>query len=97
MNSTNKALIAAAIAVVFAAGLIYWQFKARGHQPANLTAEDMALIVEDQPPQLKMRLAQNETARKEFAKQIRELLAVAEEARAKGVANNPEMAVNLHR
>ena len=91
MTSTNKALIAAAIAFVFAIGLIYWQFKARGHQPANLSAEDMALIAEDQPAQVKMRLANDEPSRKELAKQVRQLLAVAEEARAKGVANNPEI------
>lgn len=91
MTSTNKALIAAAIAFVFAIGLIYWQFKARGHQPANLSAEDMALIAEDQPAQVKMRLAQDEASRKELAKQVRQLLAVAEEARAKGVANDPEI------
>ena len=91
MSSTNKALIAGAIAVVFAVGLIFWQFGSRRHQPANLSAEDMALIAEDQQPQFKARLSSSEAARKEFAKQVRELLAVAEEARVKGVGNSPEM------
>ena len=67
MTSTNKALIAAAIAVVFAVGLIYWQFMPRRHQPANLSAEDMTLIAEDQSPQIKARLASDEAERKEFA------------------------------
>src|ERR1044072_9284676 len=37
------------------------------------------------------RLATDETARKEFALQVRQLLAVAEEAEAQGVGNAPEM------
>ncbi|MCU1266641.1 MAG: Peptidylprolyl isomerase [Acidobacteria bacterium] len=81
MTSTTKALIAAAIAVAFAIGLIGWQIKSRRAQAVNLSADDMKIIAEDQSPQIKARLAADETARKDFAKNIRELLAVAEEAR----------------
>lgn len=91
MTSTRKALIAAAVAVVFAMGLIYWQVKARKAGPVELTPEDMALIAEDQPPQMRARLAADETARKDFAQDVRRLLAVAEEAQAHGVGNAPEM------
>ena len=85
MNSTRKALIAAAVAVIFAGGLIFWQVKARKGGPVELTAEDMQMIAEDQPPQMRARLAVDETARKEFALDVRRLLAVAEEATAHGV------------
>jgi len=44
-----------------------------------LTAEDMALIAEDQSPQFRTKLAQDEKARKEFAEDLKKLLAVAEE------------------
>ena len=91
MNSTRKALIAAAVAVIFALGLIYWQVKARKAGPVELTPEDMALIAEDQPPQFRARLSTDETARKDFALDIRRLLAVAEEAQAHGVDATPEM------
>lgn len=91
MNSTKKALIAAAVAILFSAGLIFWQVKARRVGPVELTAEDMALIAEDQPPQLRMRLAADENARKDFAQELRTLLAVAEEAQAHGVDKKPEM------
>jgi foldase protein PrsA len=91
LNSTKKALIAAAVAVIFAMGLIFWQVKARKSGPVELTPEDMALIAEDQPPQMRARLATDETARKDFALQVRQLLAVAEEAEANGVGNAPEM------
>ena len=91
MTSTKKALIAAAVAVVFAMGLIYWQVKARKTGPVELTPEDMALIAEDQPPQMRARLAVDEAARKDFAQDVRRLLAVAEEAQTHGVGNAPDM------
>lgn len=91
MTSITKALIAAGVAIVFALGLIVWQVKARRSEAVNLTAEDMALIAEDQSPQFRSRLATDETARKEFADDLKKLLAVAQEARAKGIANKPEV------
>ena len=91
MKSTTKALIAAGVAVVFALGLIVWQVKGRRSETLNLSAEDVALIAEDQSPQFRTRLASDEAARKEFAKDLKQLLAVAEEARAKGFANKPEL------
>ena len=91
MTSTRKALIAAAIAILFSAGLIFWQVKARRTGPVELTAEDMTLIAEDQPPQMRARLAADEAARKDFAQDVRRLLAVAEEAQAHGVDKDPEM------
>jgi len=91
LNSTKKALIAAAVALVLSAGLIFWQVKARKLGPVELTPEEMTLIAEDQSPQLRMQLASDEAARKDFAKDVRRLLAVAEEARANGVDKSPEM------
>ena len=91
MTSTTKAWIAAAVAVVFSIGLIAWQVKARRAETLNLSAEDMALIAEDQSPQFRTRLASDAEARKSFADDLRKLLAVAEEARAKGIGNKPEV------
>ncbi len=91
MSSTTKAWIAAAVAVVFAAALIVWQVKARRAESLNLSAEDMALIAEDQAPQFRARLATDEATRKSFAEDLHKLLAVAEEARAKGIGAKPEV------
>jgi len=91
LKSTTKAWIAAAVAVVFSAGLIAWQVKARRTDAVNLNSEDMALIAEDQPPQFRSRLASDEAARKDFAENLRSLLAVAEEAQTKGVGRRPDM------
>jgi parvulin-like peptidyl-prolyl isomerase len=84
-------MVAAAVAILFSAGLIYWQVKARKAEAVHLSAEDMALIAEDQSPQMQARLATDETARKEFAKDVQRLLAVAEEAHNSGIAASPEM------
>jgi len=51
----------------------------------------MAMIAEDQPAQMRARLAVDETARKDFAQDVRRLLAVAEEAKEHGVANAPDI------
>jgi peptidyl-prolyl cis-trans isomerase C len=51
----------------------------------------MAVIAETQPAQLRARLATDETARKDFAKDLLQLLAVAEEAQAHGIDKTPEM------
>lgn len=79
------------MAIIFAGGLIFWQVKARKGGPVELTAEDMALIAEDQSPQMRQRLATDETARKDFAQDVRRLLAVAEEAQAHGVDKADDM------
>lgn len=82
MSSTSKAWIAAAVAVLFAGGLIFWQVKARRSEfLTNLSAEDMTLIAEDQSPQFRVRLAQDAETRKSFADDLQKLLAVADEAR----------------
>jgi len=91
LTSTKKALFAAGLAVVACLLLIFWQVKARRSGPVELTPEEMALIAEDQPPQMRARLAADETARKDFAQQVRQLLAVAEEAEKNGVGNAPDM------
>jgi parvulin-like peptidyl-prolyl isomerase len=90
LKSTTKALIAASVAVLFSLGVIVWQAKANRARAIALTAEDMTLIAGEQPAQLRARLSSDEKARKDFAKNIRQLLALAEEARAAGVADKPD-------
>ena len=91
MNSTTKAWIVAAIGVAFSLGLIVWQVKASHQAAINLTADDMTQIASDQSAQSRARLATDDAARRDFAKNVRELLSVAEEARAKGLAYKPEV------
>jgi parvulin-like peptidyl-prolyl isomerase len=91
LNSTTKAWIAAGVGILFSVGIIVWQVRASHAAPINLSADDMSLIVADQAPQMRMRLSSDDNARREFAKNLRDLFAVADEARAKGFANRPEV------
>lgn len=91
MTSTLKAWIAAGVAILFAAALIVWQVQARRAGAVNLTSDDMSLIVKGLPPQAQMQFASSEEARKDLAKQIRQMLALAEEARAAGIADRPDI------
>src|SRR5215210_5113648 len=91
LNSTAKAIIAAAVAILFAVGLVVWQVKAGRAGAVNLSAEDMKTIVESFPPQAQAQLAADKETRKAFAKDLREMLALAEEAKAAGYAERPEM------
>ncbi len=91
MNSKTKAWIAAGIGILFSIVLIVWQVKASHGSAVSLNADDMTQIAQDQAPQARQRLATDDAARKDFAKNVRELLAVAEEARSKGIAYRPEI------
>ncbi|HEY9405160.1 MAG TPA: peptidylprolyl isomerase [Pyrinomonadaceae bacterium] len=92
LSSLTKALIVAGIAILAAGGLLFWQLKARKQQVAHLSAEDMTEIVKTMmPPQQLAALANNEEERKNIAKQFRQLLAIAQDARAAGIADTPEM------
>jgi parvulin-like peptidyl-prolyl isomerase len=95
MSAMTKAGIAVAIALLAASGLIFWQLTTGHAQRLNLTPEDMVMIAESAPPQQRMALASDPEARKDMAKNLRELLAVAEEARAKGYADRPEVKNSL--
>lgn len=95
MNSITKAWIAAAIGIVFSLSIIVWQVQAGRTAPVNLSAEDMTLIASDQGAQGRTHLSASEAARKDFAKNLREFLAVAEEARLKGFAYKPEIRKQL--
>jgi parvulin-like peptidyl-prolyl isomerase len=91
LNSTTKAWIAAGVGVVFSIGLIVWQVRASHAAAINLSPDDMTQIASDQAPQARARLATDDAARKDFAKNVRELLSVAEEAKSKGIAYRPEI------
>jgi parvulin-like peptidyl-prolyl isomerase len=95
LSSTAKALIVALIAIAAAGGLLFWQLKGgtgRGGGMTNVSADDMTQIVKTMmPPQQLAALAGNEEERKDIAKQFRQLLAIAADARAAGIADTPEM------
>jgi parvulin-like peptidyl-prolyl isomerase len=93
LKATTKALIAMLVAVLASVGLIVWQARHNRAYAAltTLTTEDMALIAESFSPAERAKLASSPEERKKMADQLRELLALAHEAREKGVADRPEV------
>ncbi len=92
MGSTTKAMIAVGIAVAAALALIFWQVQSRRSRGVTLTSDDLAEIVKTMvPPQQLSMIASNEEQRKDIAKSLRELFALAQEARATGIADKPEV------
>ena len=63
----------------------------------NLSALDLSLLVDELgvPPQGRAQLAANEESRKEFVRDLREMFALAEEARAAGLAERPDTKLQL--
>jgi parvulin-like peptidyl-prolyl isomerase len=92
LKATTKALIAVLVAVLASVGLIFWQAtRSRASVLTSLTPEDMGLIAESLGPADRARLASSPEERKKLADDIKQILAVAAEARAKGIADKPEV------
>jgi parvulin-like peptidyl-prolyl isomerase len=93
MSSTTKALIVAGVAVAIAVALIVGLFVARRRSRAvTLSQDDMGEIIKGmaRSPQELASIANNDEQRKDFAKQLREVLTLGQEARATGIADKPE-------
>jgi parvulin-like peptidyl-prolyl isomerase len=63
----------------------------------NLSGQDVSLVVEGLgvPPPARAQLAANPQARKDFAKDLKEMFAISEEARAAGFTSRPEIRTQL--
>ena len=66
-------------------------------RPVNLSAQDVSLLLAGLglPPTQLAQLTANESERKNFTRDLREMFAVAEEARAAGYAARPELKIQL--
>jgi parvulin-like peptidyl-prolyl isomerase len=93
LKATTKALIAVLVAVAASVGLIVWQARHNRAYAAltALTPEDMSLIAESLAPADRAKLAASPEERKKLAEDIKQILAVAAEAREKGIADRPEV------
>jgi parvulin-like peptidyl-prolyl isomerase len=85
-------MIAVLVTVLAMVGLIFWQAtRSRASALTSLTPEDMSLIAETLPPADRTRLAASPEDRKKLAEDLKQVLALAAEARAKGIADKPEV------
>jgi parvulin-like peptidyl-prolyl isomerase len=66
-------------------------------QGVNLSAQDLALLIEELgvSPQSRAQLANDAAARKSFVQDLREMFAVADEARAAGLSVRPDIKLQL--
>lgn len=93
MKATTKAIIAAAVAVAAAVLLVLWQARNHGgYAPlTSLSPEDMSLLTDGFSPMQRLKLSDSPEERKKLAEDVRQLLAVANEAHEKGYTDRPEV------
>jgi parvulin-like peptidyl-prolyl isomerase len=99
--SSRKILLAAVFALIVPALACAQQAKVGASAPptagVQITGEDMTLIVEglELPPEAASSLASDAKERKNFARDIRQMLAASEEAKSLGYAARPELKLQL--
>src|SRR5215212_1048473 len=99
MKLSGKAIAAIVVVAALAAGGLLAQkysTSSGGSQSYNLTAHDMEILVGEimPPPQLQA-LASNPEQKKDFIKQLKEVLSVAQYAEQNGYAEKPEVQTQL--
>ncbi len=93
MSNLVKGLIVVALVLAVGAGLVVWKNKIGGYGASGdslnrITKEDMSVLLKDAPP---MQLKQLDTPeqKKKIAESLKQLLAVASQARKEGIADDP--------
>lgn len=97
MNSIQKAWIAIGIGVALFAVLLIWQTKFNKPKDVitSLSREDVEKLIEDFPRENLQQFAESKEKRQDVLKQLKELLSLAAEARATGLANTPAVKSQL--
>ncbi len=92
MSNLTKGVAVIAVILAIGAGLVLWKTKVGGHHSDEslnrLTKEDMSVLLADANPMQLQQLSANPEAKKKIAENIRQLLAVAGQARKEGLAND---------
>jgi parvulin-like peptidyl-prolyl isomerase len=94
LSNITKGLAVIAVVLAIGVGLVIWKTKVGGHGNESLTRvtkEDMALILKDANPMQLKQLAASPEAKVKIAENIRQLLAVASQARKEGLAEDPNV------
>lgn len=94
MSALTKSLIVLLVILGLGAGLVFWKtkFASHGDEALNrVTKEDMAILLKDANPMQLKQLASNPEAKQKIAENIRQLLAVASQARKEGIADEPNV------
>ena len=93
--SAKVIVVLAVIAVLAAAGIIAQRTSSSGPRSANFTASDMELLIpEILPPEAQAQYAQP-AQKKELAKQLRHILAIAQIAEREGFDKRPDVKTQM--
>lgn len=98
MSSMAKGLIVVAIVFLVGGGLVFWKAKYGHAADSNLnriTAQEMEILLKDANPMMLKRLAEDPELRKQQAENLKQLLAVASQARKEGLDKDPAVKVEL--
>jgi parvulin-like peptidyl-prolyl isomerase len=94
LSNLTKGVAVIAVILAIGAGLVFWKAKVGSHGSESLnrlTKEDMKLLLADASPMQLQQMASNPEAKKKIAENIRQLLAVASQARKEGMADDEKV------
>lgn len=89
-----KALAVIAVLLALGIGLVVWKTKFAGHHDAPLTRitnEDIQVLLKDANPMQLKAIAASPEQKKKVIESLRQLLAVASQARKEGIADDPNV------
>jgi len=94
LSNLTKGVAVIAVVIAIGVGLVIWKTKVGGHGGESLnriTKEEMTMLLADANPMQLQQLATAPEAKKKIAENIRQLLAVAGQARKEGLAEDPNV------
>jgi parvulin-like peptidyl-prolyl isomerase len=92
MSTSGKAIAAIVVVVLLAGALIMAQFTSSKPKSIKLSADQMSILVKELlPPQQQQQLASEPERRKDFAKRIKELLALGQAAESQEFSKTEEV------
>ena len=95
MSNLTKGIAVIAVILAIGAGLVIWKTKVGGGHGGEalnrITREEMMTLLADANPMQLQQLSSDPEAKKKIAENIKQLLAVAGQARKEGLANDPNV------
>lgn len=97
MSALAKGLSVIVVILLIGVGLVFWKMKFGTHDGdlTHITAEDMQILLKDANPMQLKALADNPEQKKKISENIKQLLAVASQARKEGIAEDPNVKQEL--
>jgi parvulin-like peptidyl-prolyl isomerase len=97
-SAMAKALGVLVVILLIGVGLVIWKAKmggglsrgSTGEALTHLTNDDMQILLKDANPMMLKQLSENPEAKQQQVKNLKQLLAVASQARKEGLADDPE-------